>query len=80
MTNKHRGVGLGLALVNALIRMHGGSLQLQSKVGVGTMATAIFPAWRLTAAAPASAEDAESNAGPPERRTGSRDPWTVSTD
>jgi signal transduction histidine kinase len=65
MTRKQQGVGLGLTLVHALIGKHGGSLQLQSKVGVGTMATVAFPAWRLTAAAaPAPAPDIDTNAEP----------------
>ena len=50
MTRKQQGTGLGLTLVNALIGKHGGALHLQSKVGVGTMATVTFPAWRLSPA------------------------------
>ena len=47
MTRKQSGAGLGLTLANALAHLHGGTLELQSKVGVGTVATAIFPHWRL---------------------------------
>ncbi len=47
MTRAQPGAGLGLSLVNALIGLHGGTLQLQSKVGVGTIATVNFPRWRL---------------------------------
>jgi two-component system cell cycle sensor histidine kinase PleC len=47
MTRARPGTGLGLALVNALMRLHGGTLTLQSKVGIGTVATAAFPGWRL---------------------------------
>jgi two-component system, cell cycle sensor histidine kinase PleC len=47
MTRTRPGAGLGLSLVNALIGLHGGTLQLQSKVGVGTIATVMFPHWRL---------------------------------
>lgn len=47
MTRTQPGAGLGLTLVNALMNLHGGKLQLQSKVGVGTVATVTFPPWRL---------------------------------
>ena len=65
MTRKHQGGGLGLTLVNALIVKHGGSLHLQSKVGVGTMATVTFPAGRLVpGAAPAAESTSEPKAAP----------------
>jgi len=44
---QHEGTGLGLPLAKALIEMHGGSLDLQSKVGVGTTVTVRFPAERI---------------------------------
>jgi len=47
MTRTQPGAGLGLALVNALAGLHGGTFRLQSKVGVGTIATVSFPHWRL---------------------------------
>jgi signal transduction histidine kinase len=50
MTRRQGGAGLGLTLVNALAGLHGGTLQLQSKVGVGTVATVTFPHWRLVKA------------------------------
>lgn len=37
------GTGLGLALVNELLRMMGGRLNLESEPGVGTVATVILP-------------------------------------
>ena len=46
-THRQPGAGLGLTLVNALAVLHGGTLQLQSKVGVGTVATVTLPHWRL---------------------------------
>lgn len=46
-THRQPGAGLGLTLVNALAALHGGTLQLQSKVGVGTVATVTLPHWRL---------------------------------
>lgn len=47
LTRRQPGAGLGLTLVYALTGLHGGTLQLQSKVGVGTVATVTFPHWRL---------------------------------
>jgi two-component system cell cycle sensor histidine kinase PleC len=55
MTRRQPGAGLGLSLVNALIGLHGGTLQIQSKVGVGTVVTVSFPRWRLVARPTASA-------------------------
>ncbi len=52
-TNLNRsssGAGLGLTLVNALVRMHGGRLELLSKKGVGTTATLVIPASRISVA------------------------------
>jgi cell cycle sensor histidine kinase DivJ len=47
------GAGLGLALVDAMMRAHGGTLILESRVGIGTTATLHFPAgMRETAPAP----------------------------
>jgi len=40
-------VGLGLPLAKALVELHGGSLDLQSKVGVGTSVTVRLPAHRV---------------------------------
>ena len=39
----HQGFGLGLALVNNLIQLHGGGLHIDSAVGVGTTVTVTFP-------------------------------------
>lgn len=41
------GTGLGLTLVNSLIRLHGGWFDLFSQKGIGTTATLIFPAKRV---------------------------------
>ena len=45
--SKEEGTGLGLPLAKSLTEMHGGSLNLQSEVGVGTTVTLRFPAERL---------------------------------
>ncbi len=43
-TRDRGGAGLGLALVDAMMRAHGGSLILESRLGIGTTATLNFPA------------------------------------
>ena len=43
-TRKHKGTGLGLPIVAALMRLHGGELTLESEVGVGTSVSLHFPA------------------------------------
>jgi signal transduction histidine kinase len=41
--SKHRGVGLGLSIVTSIAELHGGDVELQSKVGIGTKITVRFP-------------------------------------
>ena len=43
------GTGLGLALSKSLIELHGGSIVVDSKVGIGTCITVRFPPRRLVA-------------------------------
>jgi PAS domain S-box-containing protein len=52
LSRKHQGTGLGLPLTKALVELHGGVLDLQSKVGEGTTVTVVFPADRVTARPP----------------------------
>ncbi len=47
LSRKYEGSGLGLPLTKALTELHGGSLGLQSEVGVGTTVTVRFPAERI---------------------------------
>ncbi len=47
LNRRHEGTGLGLPLTKSLVEMHGGYLDLQSKVGVGTIVTVRFPAERI---------------------------------
>ncbi|MBU0859937.1 MAG: PAS domain-containing sensor histidine kinase [Alphaproteobacteria bacterium] len=42
------GAGLGLTLADSLMKLHGGKLELFSQKGIGTTATIIFPARRVT--------------------------------
>jgi len=48
---EHRGTGLGLPLVKALVELHGGSLVIDSSPGVGTAITLFFPHDRVVAPA-----------------------------
>jgi PAS domain S-box-containing protein len=52
LNRKYQGTGLGLPLTTALLKMHGGNLDLQSQVGIGTTATVHFPATRLMGSRP----------------------------
>jgi PAS domain S-box-containing protein len=49
LSRKYEGTGLGLPLTKAIAEMHGGTLDLQSEVGVGTTVTVRFPADRIVA-------------------------------
>ncbi|MCG8356535.1 MAG: ATP-binding protein [Kiloniellales bacterium] len=47
LTSGDSGVGLGLALVDSMVRLHGGQLAIESEVGNGTTVTLSFPPSRL---------------------------------
>ena len=47
LNRKYEGTGLGLPLTKSLVEAHGGSMDLQSEVGVGTTVTVRFPAERI---------------------------------
>jgi len=47
LTRENEGVGLGLPLARAMIRLHGGELTLTSEVGIGTLVEVILPANRI---------------------------------
>ncbi len=42
------GTGLGLTLVNSMMQLHDGKLEIFSEKGVGTTATVVFPAERIS--------------------------------
>ena len=42
----HQGTGLGLPLVKAIMERHGGTLAINSELGVGTQVSVTFPPWR----------------------------------
>ena len=47
LNRKHEGSGLGLPLAKSLVELHGGTLDLQSQVGIGTTVTVRFPPDRI---------------------------------
>jgi len=49
MSRTHQGTGLGLPLVRKIMSLHGGTVELQSKVGEGTTVVATFPKNRFVA-------------------------------
>jgi signal transduction histidine kinase len=51
---RHRGTGLGLSMVRALVDLHGGRVNIDSVVGEGTVVTCVFPTQAATTAARAA--------------------------
>ncbi len=49
LNRRYEGIGIGLPLTKALVEMHSGSIDVQSKLGVGTTVTIRFPAERIGA-------------------------------
>ena len=49
LNRKYKGAGLGLPLTKVLVDLHGGCLDLQSEIGIGTTVTVRFPADRMVA-------------------------------
>jgi len=63
LDRKYDGTGLGLPLTKSLIEIHGGSLDLQSELGVGTTVTVRFPAERIVVARKSPGAKTPTNAG-----------------
>jgi len=59
LARKYDGVGLGLPLAKQIAELHGGRLQIDSLVGVGTTVTLILPASRVVPAEPSLAQKSE---------------------
>ncbi len=55
---RHQGTGLGLPLAKSLCELHGGSLEIESEVGEGTMVIVTFPAERSTEMVPEALAEA----------------------
>jgi two-component system cell cycle sensor histidine kinase PleC len=47
-TKGHRGTGLGLAISRSILELHGGRLEIKSRLGEGTTVTCILPATQDT--------------------------------
>ncbi|MEN6542426.1 PAS domain S-box protein [Parvibaculum sp.] len=47
LSRRFQGTGLGLSLCNEFMRLHGGTLSIESKLGRGTVVTARFPGIRV---------------------------------
>ncbi len=54
LNRNYDGTGLGLPLSKSLTELHGGSLEIQSEVGVGTTVTVRFPPERIVLSAAAT--------------------------
>ena len=49
LERRYKGTGLGLPLASKLIELHGGTLEIESRVGTGTRVTIVLPASRVIA-------------------------------
>jgi signal transduction histidine kinase len=47
LARKYQGTGLGLPLTKAMTELHGGTLELRSSPGHGTVATVLLPPTRI---------------------------------
>ena len=52
VSRKYEGSGLGLPLAKHLVELHGGTLTVESQVGVGTTFTILLPSNRIVLPGP----------------------------
>jgi signal transduction histidine kinase len=52
-TRKYDGVGVGLTLVNKIVRSHGGRVKIMSKLGQGTCVSVYLPFSKNSQSSPA---------------------------
>ncbi len=71
-SRRHEGSGLGLSLSKALVELHGGQLELESEVNVGTRVRFSLPPSRLLSAARGSGRS-EKNGNPSARLHAARE-------
>ena len=57
LVRNHEGTGLGLPISASLIKLHGGSLTIESVLGQGTRVLLCIPAWRVLAADEGGSDD-----------------------
>jgi signal transduction histidine kinase len=61
VTRRYGGLGVGLALVNSIVELLGGKLELESELGVGTTARVILPRQAPTGRAALDEEEVEND-------------------
>jgi two-component system cell cycle sensor histidine kinase PleC len=55
LSRRYEGTGLGLPLVKAFAELHGGAIEIDSAVDVGTTVRVLLPKERILVAAPITA-------------------------
>lgn len=61
LSRTNTGTGLGLTLVDSLIRLHGGKLEMLSQKGIGTTVTLVIPARRVAIASKKNTDTGANN-------------------
>ena len=56
LNRRYEGTGLGLPMVKKIMELHDGQLEIESELGLGTLATVRFPASRVLAPSPEAAD------------------------